>query len=205
MERQRVKKMSVENYYVTCGENMSKLGKSPIPLPKGVEIKVDSEAIHVKGPKGTLSYPLTKGISVKVQEGVAIVERDDKVEMPKTTHGIYRALLNNMVVGVSKGFEVRLMMMGVGYRAAVQGQKIDLQVGFSHPTQLPIPKAVQVAVDKSNIIIITGIDKQVVGQFAASVRAVKPPEPYKGKGIRYEKEYVRKKAGKAAKAKTAAG
>lgn len=184
---------------------MSKLGKSPIPLPKGVEIKTDATTIHVKGPKGTLSYPATKGISIKIEDGIVTVEQDVKVEMPKTTHGIYRALLNNMIIGVSKGFEKRLSMIGVGYRAAIQGQKLDLQVGFSHPTQISIPKDVQVTVDKSTMIIITGIDKHRVGQFAASVRAVKPPEPYKGKGIRYENEYVRKKAGKAAKAKTAAG
>jgi large subunit ribosomal protein L6 len=110
-----------------------------------------------------------------------------------------------MIEGVSKGFEIKLSMVGVGYRAAVQGQNVDLQVGLSHPTQIPIPKGVNVTVDKSVTIIITGIDKQLVGQFAATVRAVKPPEPYKGKGIRYENEYVRKKAGKAAKAKTAAG
>lgn len=184
---------------------MSKLGKSPILLPKGVEIKTDGATIHVKGPKGTLTYPLVKGISIKVADGIITVEKDPKIEMPKTTHGIYRALVNNMVVGVSKGFEIKLTMIGVGYRAAVQGQKLDLQVGFSHPTQVAIPKSIQVAVDKSSTIIITGMDRQVVGQFAATVRAVKPPEPYKGKGIRYENEYVRKKAGKAAKAKTAAG
>jgi len=184
---------------------MSKLGKSPIPVPKGVEIKTDTTTIHVKGPKGTLTYPTTKGISIKIDGDIVIVERDTKVEMPRTTHGIYRALINNMIVGVSKGFEKRLTMVGVGYRAAVQGHKLDLQVGFSHPTQIAIPKSVQVTVDKSSTIIITGVDKHAVGQFAASVRAIKPPEPYKGKGIRYEDEYVRKKAGKAAKAKTAAG
>jgi len=184
---------------------MSKLGKSPIPLPKGVEIKTEATTIYVKGPKGTLTYPMTKGITLKIEGGILTVECDEKVEMPKTTHGIYRALINNMVIGVSKGFEKKLTMIGVGYRAAVQGQNLDLQVGFSHPTQVVIPKNVQVTVDKSSTIIITGIDKHSVGQFAASVRAVKPPEPYKGKGIRYENEYVRKKAGKAAKAKTAAG
>ena len=110
-----------------------------------------------------------------------------------------------MIQGVSKGFEIKLSMVGVGYRAAIQGHNIDLQVGFSHPTQIKIPQGVTVTVDKSVTIIISGIDKQIVGQFAATVRSVKPPEPYKGKGIRYENEYVRKKAGKAAKAKTAAG
>lgn len=184
---------------------MSRLGKMPIQLPAGVEVKTDGKSIHVKGPKGTLSYPLTEGITVKVADGMAIVEKSDKIELPKPTHGLYRATLSNMIEGVSKGFEVKLGMVGVGYRAAVQGQNVDLQVGLSHPTQIRIPQGVQVTVDKSITIIITGIDKQLVGQFAATVRAVKPPEPYKGKGIRYEDEYVRKKAGKAAKAKTAAG
>jgi large subunit ribosomal protein L6 len=182
---------------------MSRLGKSPIPVPKGVEVKVVDKSIHVKGPKGTMSYPLSEGISIKLEDDRAVIERDENVEMPKTTHGLYRATLNNMITGVSKGFEKRLSLIGVGYRAAVQGAVLDLQLGYSHPTQLKIPKTVQVAVDKSVLIIITGIDKHAVGQFAAAVRAMRPPEPYKGKGIRYENEYVRKKAGKAAKGKAA--
>ncbi|MGE5195781.1 MAG: 50S ribosomal protein L6 [Anaerolineae bacterium] len=182
---------------------MSRLGKTPIPLPKNVEIKVSDGIIHVKGPKGTLSYPIIKGISLKVENELVMIEKDQAVTLPRPTHGLYRATINNMVVGVSKGFEKRLSLIGVGYRAAVQGQMLDLQLGFSHPTQLKIPSSVQVAVDKSVLIIITGIDKQAVGQFAAAVRAKRPPEPYKGKGIRYENEYVRKKAGKAAKGKTA--
>jgi large subunit ribosomal protein L6 len=184
---------------------MSRLGKMPIKVPAGVEIKTDGNTIHVKGPKGTLSFPLTEGITVKVADGLAVVEKNENVELPKPTHGLYRAKLSCMIEGVSKGFEIKLGMVGVGYRAAVQGHNVDLQVGLSHPTQIKIPQGVQVTVDKSITIVITGIDKQVVGQFAATVRAVKPPEPYKGKGIRYENEYVRKKAGKAAKAKTAAG
>lgn len=182
---------------------MSKLGKRPIVIPKGVEVKVEGEKIHVKGPKGTVVHPLVQGIGVVIENGNAMVTCDEKVKLPKTTHGLYRATLNNMIIGVSKGFEKRLTMIGVGYRANLQGQKLDLQVGFSHPTQVEIPKTVQVTVDKQTTIIITGIDPQVVGQFAATVRGVKPPEPYKGKGIRYENEYVRKKAGKAAKAKAA--
>lgn len=182
---------------------MSKLGKRPIVLPKGVEIKAENEILQVKGPKGTLTHPLVNGINIKVENGHALVECDTTVELPKTTHGLYRAKLNNMIVGVSQGFEKRLTMIGVGYRASIQGQKLDLQVGFSHPTQLDIPKSVTVTVDKSTTIIVSGNDPQVVGQFAATVRAKKPPEPYKGKGIRYENEYVRKKAGKAAKAKSA--
>lgn len=181
---------------------MSRLGKSPITLPKGIEVKVVSGVVHVKGAKGSLSHPLENGIGVKVEADHLIVEKDEKVELPKPTHGLYRALINNMVVGVSKGFEKRLALIGVGYRAAVQGQLLDLQLGFSHPTKLSIPQGVHVAVDKSTTIIITGIDKHAVGQFAAAVRAKRPPEPYKGKGIRYEGEFVRKKAGKAAKGKT---
>ena len=181
---------------------MSRLGKSPIPLPDKVEVKIADGMVQAKGPKGSLSMPAQKGISVTVEDGRLIVVKDDKVEMPKTTHGLYRALINNMIIGVTKGFEIKLSLVGVGYRAAVQGQMLDLQLGFSHPTQISIPKGVNVTVDKNVTIIISGIDKHLVGQFAAAVRGMKPPEPYKGKGIRYENEYVRKKAGKAAKAKT---
>ncbi len=182
---------------------MSRLGKSPIALPEKVEITIADGMVHAKGPKGNLSIPAHPGISVKVEDNRLIVEKDEKVEMPRTTHGLYRALINNLVVGVSKGFEVRLSLVGVGYRAAVQGQMLDLQLGFSHPTQLKIPKGVNITVDKSVTVILSGIDKHLVGQFAAQVRGMKPPEPYKGKGIRYENEFVRKKAGKAAKGKTA--
>lgn len=182
---------------------MSRFGKTPIPLPDKVEVKADQAAITVKGPKGSLSLQARPGITVRIEGQKLFVERDEKIAMPKTTHGLYRALVNNLVQGVSQGFEVRLGLVGVGYRAAVQGQMLDLQLGFSHPTQLPIPKGIQVTVDKSVTIIISGIDKHLVGQFAAQVRGMKPPEPYKGKGIRYEGEYVRKKDGKAAKGKTA--
>jgi large subunit ribosomal protein L6 len=183
---------------------MSRLGKSPIPLPKGVEVKMEKGSVHTKGPKGTLTLPLEKGISIKVEEGKILVEKDEKVDLPRTTHGLTRALLNNMIIGVSKGFEKRLSLVGVGYRATLSGHNLDLSLGFSHPTKIRVPSNVQVTVDKSVLIIITGADKHAVGQFAAAVRAMKPPEPYKGKGIRYENEYVRKKAGKAAKGKTAA-
>lgn len=182
---------------------MSRLGKSPIPLPKGVEIKVEKGSLSIKGPKGTLTMALPQGISLKIEGERAHVVRDEKVEMPRTTYGLCRATVNNMIVGVSSGFEKKLSLIGVGYRAAVQGDKLDLQLGFSHPTQVAIPKTVKVTVDKSVTVIITGTDKHAVGQFAAAVRAMKPPEPYKGKGIRYEDERVRKKAGKAAKGKTA--
>jgi len=182
---------------------MSRLGKTPIPLPTNVEVNIVDGTVSAKGPKGTTSFPIKKGISFKIEENKLFVLKDEAIEMPKPTHGLYRALINNMIIGVTKGFEKRLGLVGVGYRAAVQGQKLDLQLGFSHPTHIAIPNGVNVTVDKSVTIIIQGIDKHLVGQFAASVRAMKPPEPYKGKGIRYEGEYIRKKAGKAAKGKTA--
>ncbi len=183
---------------------MSRLGKSPIVLPKNVEVKTQDGQFVVKGPKGTLSFVAIPGVSVEIDnENRLFVSCDEKLQPKKTTHGLYRATINNMIIGVSAGFEKKLLLIGVGYRAAVQGQKIDLQIGYSHPTQIEIPKGLAVEVDKSTTIIIKGIDKQVVGQFAATIRATRPPEPYKGKGIRYEKEFVRKKAGKAAKGKGA--
>lgn len=185
------------------GNRMSRLGKSPIPLPDKVEVSIANGLVNVKGPKGDLSMPSREGISLKMEEKKLLVLRDEAVEMPRPTHGLYRALINNMIVGVSKGFEKRLSLVGVGYRAQVQGHKLDLQLGFSHPTSLTIPHGLTVSVEKSILIIISGIDKHKVGQFAAAVRAMKSPEPYKGKGIRYENEHVRKKAGKAAKGKTA--
>ena len=181
---------------------MSRLGKTPVLIPKGVKIKVTSEQVTVEGPKGTLTKPLHKGFALRIEEDHLFVDADEAIKNPPSFQGLVRALVSCMIEGVSKGYEKKLSLIGVGYRAAIQGQFLDLQLGFSHPTQLPIPKTIQVAVEKSVLITVTGIDKQVVGQFAAEVRAKKPPEPYKGKGIRYEKEYVRKKAGKAAKGKS---
>lgn len=174
----------------------------PISLPKSTEIKATKEGLlQIKGPKGSTTLQLPPGLSVKTEANAAVVERDENVCKEGSLHGLYRSLLKNCIIGVTDGFEVKLTLIGVGYRANVQGSKLDLQVGFSHPTALDIPKSVQVLVDKGTAISIKGIDKKEVGQFAASVRAVKPPEPYKGKGIRYEDEYVRKKEGKAAKGK----
>lgn len=182
---------------------MSRYGKTPIPVPKGVEIKEVNKEVKVKGPKGELSCALTDGLKLSLEDEKAYIELDNSISLPKPVQGLYRSLVNNCVIGVSKGFEKRLSMVGVGFRASVQGDKLDLQIGFSHPTKLDVPKGINVVVEKSTMIIISGIDKQQVGQFAATVRAMRPPEPYKGKGIRYEGEYVRKKAGKAAKGKTA--
>jgi large subunit ribosomal protein L6 len=142
-----------------------------------------------------------EGISVDVQEGQIMVNYDEKSGLNKPMHGLHWSLINNAVIGVSTGFEKQLSLIGVGYRAAVKGNVLDLQLGFSHPTQIDIPENIQVAIEKSTLIKITGVDKQVVGQFAADVRSKRPPEPYKGKGVRYVDEYVRKKAGKSAKGK----
>ena len=180
---------------------MSRKGKMPIPVPKGVDVKINEKEIAVKGPKGTLKYTLVPEIKVVQENNELHVKLSNENDDSGNFHGLYRTLIDNLVVGVTQGFEKKLEMIGVGYRAAVQGHALDIQVGFSHPTQLKIPDGVQVKVDKNTSIIISGADKQVVGQFAASVRAVKPPEPYQGKGIRYEGEYVRKKAGKTAAAK----
>ncbi len=178
---------------------MSRKGRQPIVLPKGVEVKLQGQSITVKGPKGTLSQALISGVSIQVEPGQVLVNVENESREMSKFHGLYRALVNNMVVGTTTGFEKKLEMQGVGYRAAVQGNLLDLQLGFSHPTKLPIPKEIAVKVDKNTLISITGICKQTVGQFAAQVRAMRPPEPYQGKGIRYDGEYVRRKAGKAAK------
>jgi len=178
---------------------MSRKGRAPIALPKGVEVQVKESAITVKGPKGTLQQALIPGVTLKVDGSQLTVGVTDESREMRKFHGLYRALVNNMVVGTTQGYEKKLEMVGVGYRAAVQGNVLDLQVGNSHPTQLPIPAGIHVKVDKNTNISVTGIDKQAVGQFAAQIRAHKKPEPYQGKGIRYEGEYVRKKAGKAAK------
>jgi large subunit ribosomal protein L6 len=178
---------------------MSRIGKAPISLPKGVELKVNGRKVEVKGPKGSLELDLLESIDVNVAENEVVVSLTSGNEEKGNFHGLFRSLINNMVVGVTQGFEKKLEMQGVGYRAAVKGSALDLQLGFSHPTIIPIPTDIKVAVDKNTKILISGSDKQKIGQFAAQIRALRPPEPYKGKGIRYEGEYVRRKAGKTAK------
>lgn len=178
---------------------MSRKGKVPIPLPSGVEVKLEGKVISVKGPKGSLKRDLMKGIVVKIDKGELHVSLAPEMSHASNFHGLYWALIANMVQGVSQGFVKKLEMVGVGYRAAVQGKLLDLQIGLSHPTKISIPDGVAVVVEKNTVILVSGMDKQAVGQFAADVRGKKPPEPYKGKGIRYADEYVRKKAGKTGK------
>lgn len=177
---------------------MSRKGKLPIAIPKGVEVKIAEKQISVKGPKGTLHHHLVPEVKVHVASDLIHVELNEGYGNAGNFHGLYRSIIDNMVTGTSQGFERKLEMIGVGYRAAVQGQTLDLQIGLSHPTKLPIPDGILVRVDKNTSIVITGVDKQKIGQFAATVRSIRPPEPYQGKGIRYVGEYVRKKAGKAA-------
>jgi large subunit ribosomal protein L6 len=178
---------------------MSRLGNKPIQIPNNVEVKfVNNKQVVVKGPKGELELQLMEGVSIKVEENNLLVINNATTS---AYHGLYRTLVSNMVTGVTVGFKKQLNLVGIGFKAAVMGNKLNLQLGYSHPTEIEIPQGIEVKVDKNVEITVSGIDNQSVGQFSAEVRGKKPPEPYKGKGIRYKDEYVRKKAGKAAKSK----
>jgi large subunit ribosomal protein L6 len=182
---------------------MSRQGNKPIELPKNVQVQMEEgNVVFIKGPKGSLKQKMTPGVKILIEENVLKVQKDASLEQNGALHGLYRALIGNMIKGVSEGYEKKLQLIGTGYRAQLQGDKLDVKVGYSHPTIMEVPKELTVSIDKQGVnISITGYDKQMVGQFAAQVRALRPPEPYKGKGIRYKDEYVRKKAGKAAKSK----
>lgn len=178
---------------------MSRKAKVPIVLPKGVEVKVEGRIVTIKGSKGTLTRELMECIEIAIANGEIMVTLKESMSHATNFLGLYWALIANMVEGVTNGFEKKLEMIGVGYRAAVQGNLLDLQIGVSHPLKLAIPQGISVAVEKNTMISIKGIEKQMVGQFAADIRSQRPPEPYKGKGIRYVDEYVRRKAGKSGK------
>jgi len=178
---------------------MSRIGKKPITLPQGVTATVEDNVITVKGPKGSLDFQFRSEMTVNLNEDGLVVERPSESKQDRAVHGTTRALINNMVVGVSEGFKKELKMIGVGYRAQLQGKKLVLSAGYSHPVEMDIPEGLTVEVPKNTLINISGIDKQLVGEFAANVRGVRPPEPYLGKGIRYVNEYVRRKEGKTAK------
>ncbi len=185
---------------------MSRIGKQPIPIPTGVTVSQQGQTVQAKGPKGQLAHTVPTLLSVRVNEGAITVGRSNDEKATKALHGLYRALLANAVHGVSTGFQKELEMNGVGYRAQTQGKALTLTVGFSHPVTLPIPEGVSVKTPKPTQIIVEGFDRHAVGQFAATVRRVAPPEPYKGKGIQYAGELIRRKAGKAATgAKSGAG
>ncbi len=176
---------------------MSRIGKEPVVLPDGVDFKVDGSHVTVKGPRGTLQRDFSELMSFNVDEGTVVVVPADNERETRALHGLSRALLNNMVIGVSDGYRLELQTVGVGYRANLQGRKLELAVGFSHPVHIEAPDGVDFEVPEPTKIIVTGIDKEAVGQTAANIRRVRPPEPYKGKGIRYAGEHVRRKAGKA--------
>ena len=176
---------------------MSRIGKMPIELPSGVEVSVDGDDVTVKGPKGVLRRTFHERVSVTVDGSVVTVEREDDTRESRALHGLSRALLANMVAGVSDGFSRELEIIGVGYRAAMKGSDLELQVGFSHPVPVEAPEGISFDVPEPTRVVVSGIDKEKVGQVAANIRGIRPPEPYKGKGVRYVGEYVRRKAGKA--------
>lgn len=176
---------------------MSRIGRKPIELPKGVEVKVEGNSISVKGSKGSMSFGIMPHISVAVDNGHVVVSRENDEKSVRAAHGMTRAIINNMVIGVDKGFVKELEIIGVGYRAQMQGKNLVMALGFSHPVEIVPPNGIEFAVDGPTKVIVKGIDKQLVGQTAANIREHRPPEPYKGKGIRYVGEYVIRKAGKA--------
>jgi large subunit ribosomal protein L6 len=176
---------------------MSRVGKQPISVPSGVDITIEGQLVSVKGPKGTLARTFPEEVTFALEDGEVRVERPADDRRSRAMHGLSRALLANMVTGVSEGYRRELQLVGVGYRAALRGQDLELQVGFSHPVSVAPPEGVSFEVPEPTKVVVSGIDKERVGQASADIRKIRPPEPYKGKGIRYVDEYVRRKAGKA--------
>ena len=179
---------------------MSRIGKMPIAIPAGVTVDIaENNKVTVKGPKGTLERVLPAEMELTMEDGSLTVKRPNDLKRNKALHGLTRSLLNNMVVGVTNGYEKKLEVNGVGYRAAKQGKKLVLSLGYSHPVEMEDPEGVESVVEGQNVIIVKGIDKEKVGQFAAEIRDKRRPEPYKGKGIKYADEHIRRKVGKAGK------
>jgi len=180
---------------------MSRVGQAPVPIPAGVEIKIEGRQVTVTGPKGELSRTLPEALSVAVEGGELTVSRQDEERESRALHGLFRSLIANMVVGVTEGYRRGLEIVGVGYRATAQGDRaLELAVGYSHPVRVEAPEGITFEVPSNTRIDVVGIDKEKVGQVAADIRKIRKPEPYKGKGIRYQDEVVRRKAGKAASA-----
>jgi large subunit ribosomal protein L6 len=177
---------------------MSRIGKQPIPVPAGCEVTVEPELVRVKGPKGELQERVSRDMKIEQEDGQILVKRPSDRRDHRALHGLTRSLVANMVTGVTDGFEKRLEIQGVGYRAALRGKDIELSVGYSHPVTIEAPAGVEFEVPQPTRIVVRGFSKQVVGEIAARIRKVRPPEPYKGKGIRYEGEYVQRKVGKRA-------
>ena len=179
---------------------MSRIGKKPIAVPSGVKVAVDGQAVRVEGPKGTLSLSVPPAIEARLAEQQVVVQRRQETSEAHALHGLTRTLVANMIHGVTEGFRKELEIEGLGYKAQVQGKTLTLQLGYSHPILFPIPEGITVETPKPTQLVIKGIDKQLVGQVAADIRALAPPEPYKGKGVRYVGEIIRRKVGKAAAA-----
>lgn len=175
---------------------MSRVANSPVQLPSGVEVKLDGQSVSVKGAKGELAYDLHENVSVAQEDGTLTFAASGPERAARAMAGTMRAVVQNMVTGVTDGFERRLELQGVGYRAQAQGKKLTLQLGFSHPVEYELPEGIEAQTPSQTEIVITGIDKQQVGQVCAEIRAFRPPEPYKGKGVRYQGEYVRRKEAK---------
>lgn len=179
---------------------MSRIGKNPVAVPAGVDVTIDGQAVTVKGPKGALSHTAPDTISVtKGDDGSVVVDRPDDEPKSKALHGLTRTLINNMVLGVTDGYEKKLEIVGVGYRVTAKGQNLEFAVGYSQPVPVAAPEGISFAVESPTKFAVKGIDKQLVGEVAANIRKIRKPEPYKGKGIRYEGEHVRRKVGKAGK------
>lgn len=176
---------------------MSRIGKLPIPIPSGVKIEQQGGTIKVTGPKGALEQELASCIDIQVGESEIVLTRPSEKRQHRSLHGLTRALLNNMVTGVTEGFSRTLQVEGVGYRASIQGKNLNLVLGFSHPVSVEPPAGITFSVEGNQTIKVEGIDKQLVGQVSANIRAIRPPEPYKGKGVRYADEYIRRKVSKA--------
>ncbi|MFD2627710.1 50S ribosomal protein L6 [Oceanobacillus kapialis] len=178
---------------------MSRIGLKPIEIPEGVEVKLNGTTVSVKGPKGELARNVHQDMEINIEDNVITIARPSDHKDHRALHGTTRSLINNMVEGVSKGFEKSLEIIGVGYRAQKQGNKVVINAGYSHPVELDPIDGIEIDVPKNTQVIVKGIDKELVGAVASNIRAIRPPEPYKGKGIRYEGEYVRRKEGKTAK------
>jgi len=179
---------------------MSRIGKLPIPVPSGLDVKIDGRTVTVKGPKGTLSHTVAEPITVeRADDGSILVKRPDDERRSKAMHGLSRTLINNLIVGVTNGYEKKLEIVGVGYRVAMQGKALQFALGFSHPVVVEPPEGITFAVESPTKFSVSGIDKQLVGETAANIRKIRKPEPYKGKGVRYAGENVRRKVGKTGK------
>lgn len=175
---------------------MSRIGKMPVTIPQGVKVRIDSQTLHVEGPKGKLSQTFHPDVEIKLEDNLGLVTRKNEMKKTRAMHGLYRNLFHNMVVGVTQGFRKVLLINGVGYRAEIKGKSLLLSLGFSNQVEYPIPEGLNIECESQSKVIVSGINKERVGQVAAEIRSIRPPEPYKGKGIKYETEVVRRKVGK---------